>query len=69
MVSTGQELEIPGEDLSRFRVKTSLVYFMARGVMIGELGDREGGFRNKVRSAGQEGAVGKLEERNVEAKR
>ena len=42
---------------------------MAREVTIGELGDREGGFRNEVRSAGQEGAVGKLEERNVEAKR
>ena len=47
MVSTGQEFNIHGEDLSRVRVKTvsatRVVYFMTRGVIISELADREGG--------------------------
>ena len=47
MVSAVQELKTHGEHLSRFKVQTMsatrVVHFMARGVMIGELGDREGG--------------------------
>ena len=47
MVSTGQKFNIHGEELSRFRVKTvsatRIIYFMARGLMISELADREGG--------------------------
>lgn len=51
-MSAVQELKIHSEDLSRFRVKTAtrVVHFVARGVVIGKLGDREEGSGIKSRA-------------------